>query len=79
MENNVKKRTRRSSDQIVQDKIAKLEADLVKYKTKVTATEKAIVELKNPAYKMKDIKDKINELDLPLDEVMKALEKMGKK
>ena len=69
----VKKRIRRSSDQIVQDKITKLEADLVKYKAKVTATEKAIADLKNPAYKMKDIKDKINELDLPLDEVMKAL------
>ena len=82
MEQETTKRIRRSREEVVQEKIQKLEEKIAGYKTKIADAEKEIEELKNPktpAVKMKDIKDKIAELGLPLDEVMKAVEKMGKK
>lgn len=82
MEQETTKRIRRSREEVVQEKIQKLEEKIAGYKTKIADAEKEIEELKNPktpAVKMKDIKDKITELGLPLDEVMKAVEKMGKK
>lgn len=77
----VKKRVRRSKEEITNAKIALLEEKIADWKDKIAKAEKEVEELKNPAtvVKMKDIKDKINELDLPLDDVMKALEKLGKK
>lgn len=82
MEQETTKRIRRSREEVVQEKIQKLEEKIAGYKTKIADAEKEIEELKNPktpAVKMKDIKDKITELGLPLDEVMKAVEKMGKR
>lgn len=78
MEQEVKKRVRRSKEQITKDKIEKLEAEIESYKIKISEAEKKIEELKN-VVTIKDIKDKISELDIPLDDVMKAIEKMGKK
>ena len=78
MEQEGKKRIRRSKEQITQDKISKLEAEIESYKVKIEQAEKKIQELKNTVT-IKDIKEKIAELDLPLDDVMKAIEKMGKK
>ena len=72
------KRIRRSKDQIVQEKIDKIQSDIANYKYKIAASEKKIEEL-NSSVTIKDIKDKILELDIPLDEVMKAVEKLGKK
>lgn len=74
-----KKRTRRSKEQVLADKIAKIDADIAKYQDKITALEKEKEELLNPSVELKDITDKIKELDLPLDEVMKAVDKIAKK
>lgn len=82
MEQETKKRIRRSKEEIVKDAIAKLEADIVTYEEKIAKAKKEIEDLRTPpkpAVKLKDISEKIKELDLPLDEVMKAVEKMGKK
>ena len=82
MEQETQKRVRRSKEEITQDKIQKLEAKIADYKEKIAEAEKEIEALKNPPapeIKMKDIKDKIEEYGLPLDEVMKSIEKMGKK
>lgn len=75
------KRTRRPKEEIVREKIEKLETLITSYKEKIAKAEKELEELKNPTsvIKMKDIKERINELDLPLDEVMKALDNLGKK
>ena len=75
------KRVRRSKEELTNAKIAVLEGKIADWKDKIAKAEKEIEELKNPAptVKMKDIKDKINELDLDYNEVMKAIEKMGKK
>lgn len=78
MEQEKKKRVRRSIEQINQDKIAKLESDIEMYKAKIAEAQGKIEELKS-SVTIKDIKEKIAELDLPLNDVMKALEKMGKK
>jgi len=81
MEQEVKKRVRRDKDVIVQEKIAKLETKIADYKSKIAEAEKELEALRNPAtvVKMKDVKDKILELGLSLEDVMKAVEKMGKK
>lgn len=78
MEQETKKRIRRSKDQINQDKIAKLEADIANYEAKIADAKKKIEDLNNTVT-IKDIKERISELDLPLEDVMKAIEKMGKK
>ena len=78
MEQEKKKRIRRSSEQITQDKIAKLEATIDSYKKKIADAEEQIEELRK-SVTIKDIREKIEELELPLSDVMKAIEKMGKK
>lgn len=77
----VKKRVRRSKDEITQAKIESLEAKKAEYVKKVADIDRELEALRNPkpTVKMKDIRNKIDELDLDYEEVMKALEKMGKK
>ena len=79
MEQETKKRVRRSAEEITKEKIQRLEADIKKYEDKVSDLKKQLDGLVNPSVKMKDIKDRILELNLPLDEVMKTIDKMGKK
>lgn len=81
MEQQKPKRVRRGKDVIIQEKIQKLNAKILDYKQKIEEAEKEIQDLTNPqpTVKMKDIREKIDELNLPLDDVMKAIEKMGKK
>lgn len=81
MEQQKPKRVRRGKDVIIQEKIQKLNAKILDYKQKIEEAEKEIQNLTNPqpTVKMKDIREKIDELNLPLDDVMKAIEKMGKK
>ena len=74
-----KKRVRRSKDEVVADKIAKLDADITKYREKIAEAERKKEEILNPSVDLKDITAKIKELDLPLDEVMKAVDKIAKK
>ena len=76
------KRIRRTKEQVRDDKVEKLKEKITVWKKNIADAEEQIELLLNPptpTVKMKDIKDKINELGLPLDEVMKAVEKMGKK
>lgn len=79
MEQETKKRVRRSAEEITKEKIQRLESDIKKYEDKVSDLKKQLDGLVNPSVKMKDIKDRILELNLPLDEVMKTIDKMGKK
>ena len=76
-----KKRVRRSREEVTEEKIQKYKDKRAFYLSKATEMDEKINELMNPqsAVKMKDIKDKINELGLPLEDVMKAVEKLGKK
>ena len=76
-----KKRVRRSKEEIVKEKVKQLEEKRALYLKKATEMDEQINELLNPpsTVKMKDIKDRINELGLPLEDVMKAVEKLGKK
>lgn len=76
------KRIRRSKNEIIQDKIGKLEQKIADYKNKIAEAEKEIEALKAPsapAIKMKDIKSKADELGVSLDDLMAAVEKLGKK
>lgn len=71
------KRTRRTITK--EEKIAKYEADIAKYEGKIAEARKKIEELKAPGVGLRDITAKIKELGLAPDDVMKAIEKMGKK
>ena len=81
-----KKRTRRDRVQIIDDTIAKIDTDIAKLQSKIEANEAAKVklleekeELLAPKIGIKDITSKIKENDLPLDEVMKAIDRVAKK
>ena len=77
-----KKRIRRSKNEVVSAKISALEESIKGYEGKIAFAKKQIEELRNPpkqALKMKDVTAKIKELDLPLEDVMKAVEKISKK
>lgn len=76
------KRIRRSKEQIIQDKIQILEDKISDYRNKIAEAEKEIEQLKTPSappIKMKDIKNKADELGVSLDDIMAAVEKLGKK
>lgn len=76
-----KRRNRRSRGEIAYDLTQKYEAEIAKYREKITVLEGKIEELKHPktTVKMKDVTEKIKELDLPLDEVLALLEKKADK
>ena len=81
-----KKRTRRDRVQIIDDTIIKIDADIAKLQSKIEANEAAKAklleekeELLAPKIGIKDITSKIKEQDLPLDEVMKAIDRVAKK
>lgn len=81
-----KKRHRRDRVEIIDDTIAKIDADNAKLRAKISGNDdaKAMLlkekeELLAPKVGMKDITDKIKEYDLPLDEIMKAVDRVAKK
>jgi hypothetical protein len=81
-----KRRHRRDRVEIIDDTIAKINAEIEKLRKKIVGNEeaKAVLlrekeELLAPKVGIKDITDKIKEQDLPLDEVMKAINRVAKK
>lgn len=82
MEQETKKRVRRSKETITQDKIRKLEERVADYEAKIAEAKKEIDELKNslaPVVKKRDIWSRADELGVSPEEVMKLIEKAGKK
>ena len=82
MEQEAKKRIRRSKEEIAQDKIQKLEEKIADWESKIAAAKKEIEELKNPpvvVVKFKDVKAKADELGVSPEDLMKAVEKLAKK
>jgi len=81
-----KKRTRRDRVQIIDDTVAKIDAETEKLRNKIVKNEEAKAtllrekkDLLEPKVGIKDITSKIKENDLPLDEVMKAIDRVAKK
>ena len=81
-----KKRTRRDRIQIIDDNVAKIDAETEKLRNKIVKNEEAKAtllrekkDLLEPKVGIKDITSKIKEQDLPLDEVMKAIDRVAKK
>lgn len=81
-----KKRPRRNRVQVIYDTVAKIDAETAKLKIKIAKNEDAKVlllkekeEILAPKVGIKDITSKIKEQDLPLDEVMKAIDRVAKK
>ena len=81
MEQEIKKRIRRSKEEITQAKIAKLEDKKADYKAKIDKIDKEIETLKNPTptVKKKDVWDKAEEYGLTPGEMLDLIEKAGKK
>lgn len=76
------KRVRRSKDEVVADKIANLEMKITNWKSQIAKAEKGIEILKTPPaarLKTKDVTDKMKELGLSLEDVMKMLESNASK
>ena len=76
------KRTRRPKEEIVQDKIQKLEEKKANYLAKISEIDKKVEELKNPPIpiiKRKDVWDRADELGITPEELMAFVEKAGKK
>lgn len=71
------KRTRRKITK--EEKIAELQAKIESHRQKIEELSKKIMELNEPPVSMRDVTSKIKELDVPLTDVMKAVEKLGKK
>ena len=81
-----KREPRRNRVQIIDDNVAKIDAETAKFKIKITKNEEAKAKLLKekeqllmPKVGIKDITSKIKEEDLPLDEVMKAINRVAKK
>ena len=76
MEQEKKKRgPRRSKEQIIQ----KYQEDIAKHESKIAELKKKIDEVNTPAVNLRDVTARIKELGLSPEDVMKAVEKMGKK
>lgn len=71
------KRTRRKITK--EEKIAELRAKIESHRQKIEELSKKIMELNEPPVSMRDVTSKIKELDVPLTDVIKAVEKLGKK
>ena len=77
---------RRNRVQIIDDTIAKIDAETAKLKNKIVKNDEAKAlllkekeDLLAPKIGIKDITSKIKEKDLPLDEVMRAINRVAKK
>ena len=79
MEEQVKKRVRRNKNEIKDQKIKQYLEEIAKHEAKITELNKKITELETPQVSLKDVTAKIKELKLSPEDVLKAVEKMGKK
>lgn len=73
------KRTRRSREEIVANKIAANEEKIQNYREKIRALEQENEELRNPKVTMDDVVRIIKEKNLSLDDVMRSISRMGKR
>lgn len=71
------KRTRRKIT--TEEKIAELQDKIQGHVNKINELNKKIEELKTPQITFKDVSARIKELDVPISDVLKAVEKLGKK
>lgn len=71
------KRTRRSREEIVANKIAANEEKIQNYREKIRALEQENEELRNPKVTMDDVVRIIKEKNLSLDDVMRSISRMG--
>ena len=71
------KRTRRKIT--TEEKIAALQEKIQGHVDKINELNKKIEELKAPQVTLKDVGARIKELDVPMGDVLKAVEKLGKK
>lgn len=71
------KRTRRTISK--EEKIAALNEKIAKHEEQIANLKQQIEALSKPTITMKDIRTKIDELGLSYDDVMKAVDKLGKK
>lgn len=74
-----KKRVRRSKSEVKDQKIKKYMEEIAKHQAKIAELNKKIDELDTPTITMRDVTSKIKELGLSPDDVLKAVEKIGKK
>jgi len=81
VEQETKKRIRRSKDQIANDKIQKLESKIADYEKKIVEAKKEIEELRKPVISVtnKDVWNKADEYGYSKADVMKLIEKAGSK
>ena len=78
MENQeVTKRTRRKITK--EEKIAALNEKIAKHESQIADLKAQIEALNKPQVTMRDITNKIKELDIPIEDVMKAVDKLAKK
>jgi len=76
-EQEVTKRTRRKISK--EEKITALQEKIEMHRQKIEELTKQISDLNEPPVTLRDVSNRIKELDLPLNDVMKAVEKMAKK
>lgn len=71
------KRTRRKISK--EEKIAVLNEKIAKHEAQIADLKAQIEALNKPQVTMRDITNKIKELDIPIEDVMKAVDKLAKK
>lgn len=71
------KRTRRKITK--EEKIAALNDKIAKHEAQIAELKAQIEALSKPQVTMRDITNKIKELDIPIEDVMKAVDKLAKK
>lgn len=71
------KRTRRKISK--EEKIAILNEKITKHESQIADLKAQIEALNKPQVTMRDITNKIKELDIPIEDVMKAVDKLAKK
>ena len=73
------KRGRRTKAEIKQENIQKYTDEIKRYKDKIAILEQRIKDEETPEVSIKDVTAKIKELGVSPEEVLKAIEKLGKK
>ena len=73
------KRTRRSKAEAKEQRIQKYRDEIAKHQEKIAQLEQKIKEEETPEVSLKDVTARIKELGVSPEEVIKAIEKLGKK
>lgn len=74
-----KKRIRRTKEEIFEAKLAKIDEKIATLEQKLAEAKQEREELLNPKTTISDITAMINEKNIPLDDVKKAVEKLASK